>query len=367
MKNSKSGLIWLLVFIVMGQIVVAQDEQPRIAVLDFQSIGCEEDLGRATSEILRTELGSIGKYRIIERAQLLKVMEEQKLQLSGAVDEQTAVEIGKMLGAKMVVVGSIVRIGTTFTLNSRFIDVQTAEVKKSRNIRGNSEDEISNMCSSLAKLISDDSAVYEKPTSAVPNMELGSIWLVQESSFTAIWTRRGKSNIFDAVWFHTGKGLRAELIVMNKDNQTIVIQRVDNGKVLGMYKGNTANQGRNFRGSVTWSDKVSWTADVFSVPPGTGSSRAEVWIIRESDYTGIWRQIGTSNNFEATYFPNKLAAVRAELLVESSENGAVKIRRTDEGNKVLGYYYGSFTTDQTHLNGAADWSKNAVWSAEVFY
>lgn len=366
MKNSKSGWIWLLVLILMGQMVRAEDELHRIAVLDFQSIGCEEDLGRATSEILRTELGSIGKYRIIERAQLLKVMEEQKLQLSGAVDEQTAVEIGKMLGAKMVVVGSIVRIGTTFTLNSRFIDVQTAEVKKSRNIRGNSEDEISNMCSSLAKLISEDGSTYERATPVAADMELGSIWLVQESSFTAIWTRRGKSNIFDAVWFPTGKGLRSELNVMNKDNQSIVVQRLDGGKVLGMYKGST-NQGRNYRGTVTWSAEVNWTGELFSSQPGGAANRTEVWIVRESDFTGIWRQVGTSNNFEATYFPNKMAAVRAELWVESAENGAVKIKRINEGGKLLGYYYGTFTADQTHLNGAADWSKNAVWSAEVLY
>ncbi|NUO83227.1 hypothetical protein HUU05_24405, partial [candidate division KSB1 bacterium] len=52
----------------------AQEEKPRIAVLDFQSIGCDSSLGLAASEILRTELGSRGKYRIIERAQLVRVM-----------------------------------------------------------------------------------------------------------------------------------------------------------------------------------------------------------------------------------------------------------------------------------------------------
>ncbi|NUM65168.1 hypothetical protein HUU39_07795 [candidate division KSB1 bacterium] len=86
-----------------------QEEKPRIAVLDFESIGCDSSLGLAASEILRTELGSLGTYRIIERSQLVKVMEEQSLQISGAVDEQAMVEIGKLLGARMVVVGSIVR------------------------------------------------------------------------------------------------------------------------------------------------------------------------------------------------------------------------------------------------------------------
>jgi len=36
-----------------------QEEKPRIAVLDFESIGCDSSLGLAASEILRTELGGL--------------------------------------------------------------------------------------------------------------------------------------------------------------------------------------------------------------------------------------------------------------------------------------------------------------------
>ncbi|MCK6559882.1 CsgG/HfaB family protein [bacterium] len=339
-----------------------QEEKPRIAVLDFESIGCDSSLGLAASEILRTELGSLGTYRIIERSQLVKVMEEQSLQISGAVDEQAMVEIGKLLGARMVVVGSIVRTGKTYTLNSRFIDVQTAEVKKSQNIRGNSEDEISNMCSSLAKVISEEGT---SSGGTVSETTLGRIWLVQESDFTGIWTRRGQSNVFDAVWFPTKSGLRAELAMAEPAGSALEIRRTDQGKPLGSYRGTAAASGQSFHGTATWSPQVSWQGEFFFEAPGTQRGLGTVWVVKEGDFTGIWRRMGESNNFEATYFLNK-GAVTAELVVEGMDKGALRIKRSAKTG-VLGNYQGWFSAGMRHVSGNADWLPSLVWSAEVFY
>ncbi|MDZ7266343.1 MAG: CsgG/HfaB family protein [candidate division KSB1 bacterium] len=356
---------WLAILLFLFCVVTAspgQEEKPRIAVLDFQSIGCDSSLGLAASEILRTELGSLGTYRIIERSQLMKVMQEQSLQLSGAVDEQAMVEIGKILGARMVVVGSLVRTGRTFTLNSRFIDVQTAEVRKSQNIRGNSEDEISNMCSSLAKVISEEGT---SSGGTVSETTLGRIWLVQESDFTGIWTRRGQSNVFDAVWFPSKTGLRAELTMAEPAGGALEIKRTDQGRLLGTYHGTADVDGRGFHGGATWSAQVAWQGEPYFEAPNTQSGMGAVWVVREGDFTGIWRRLGESNNFEATYFLNK-SAVTAELVVESMEKGKLRIKRTSKTG-VLGNYQGWFSAGMRHVSGNADWSPNVVWSAEIFY
>jgi hypothetical protein len=70
----------------------------KVAVLDFQSLLASEDYGIAVAEILRTELVGLGDYTIIERGMLQQIIEEQSLQLSGAIDSETAVEIGKLTG-----------------------------------------------------------------------------------------------------------------------------------------------------------------------------------------------------------------------------------------------------------------------------
>jgi len=348
--------------VVFLQSAFGQEERPRIAVLDFQSIGCDSSLGLAASEILRTELGSLGMYRIIERSQLMKVMQEQSLQLSGTVDELAVVEIGKLLGAKIVVVGSLVRTGKTFTLNSRFIDVETAEVQKSQNIRGNSEDEISNMCSSLAKVISGPSA---DSGGFVKEDAMGRIWLVQESDYLGIWTRRGNSNVFDAIWLLTKDGLHAELTINEPAGKAIEIKRADQGKALGSYRGALATDGRGYSGTVDWSKQVSWTANVYFDAPAISSGLGVTWIAREGDYIGVWRRIGQTNNFKATYFLAK-NVVAAELVVESQENDRVRIKRSSKTG-VLGFYQGAFSSSSKHLGGNTDWSSSVVWSAEVFY
>ncbi len=73
---------------------------PSVAVLDFESIGSEEFLGRGVSEIMRTELVGTKKFRVVERSQMKKALEEQKLHLTGIIDDKTAVEVGKLHSIK---------------------------------------------------------------------------------------------------------------------------------------------------------------------------------------------------------------------------------------------------------------------------
>ena len=46
-------------------------------------------------------------YQIIEREQLQKVLKEQRLSLSGALDENSAAEVGKVLGLDVIIMGNI--------------------------------------------------------------------------------------------------------------------------------------------------------------------------------------------------------------------------------------------------------------------
>ncbi|GAK49244.1 hypothetical protein U14_00464 [Candidatus Moduliflexus flocculans] len=158
MKTLLKGLILFVLCIATS----AAHGSEKVAVLDFKSIMAPEDLGIAVAEILRTELVGIGNYMVIERGMLEELLKEQQLQLTGAVDSETAVEIGKLVGAKLVVIGSIVKTGSVYTINSRFIDVETGIAKVGQNIRGQGEDQISNMVHQLALIIA-GKTVTEEP------------------------------------------------------------------------------------------------------------------------------------------------------------------------------------------------------------
>jgi TolB-like protein len=125
------------------------DTKPTIAVVDFESIGAEEHLGKAVSEIMRTALIGTNKFRVVERAQIGRALSEQKLQKSGVIDDKSAVEIGKLLGADLIIIGSVVKIGTSYTINSRMIDVKTGEATLGKSATGNDLNDLTNLSHTL--------------------------------------------------------------------------------------------------------------------------------------------------------------------------------------------------------------------------
>ena len=66
----------------------------RIGVVEFENKTAygQGRLGGAASDILITELVKSGKFIVVERDKMNKIMEEQKLQAQGTVDSQTAVD-----------------------------------------------------------------------------------------------------------------------------------------------------------------------------------------------------------------------------------------------------------------------------------
>lgn len=105
-------------------------EPSNIAVFSFN---CEKKLqskgvGNAVREILTHYILSEGKFKVIEREEIEKVFDEWKLSLSGAIEEETAIKIGKILGVKFLIVGNIVKIGKNYQITSRMIDVETGEI-----------------------------------------------------------------------------------------------------------------------------------------------------------------------------------------------------------------------------------------------
>ena len=97
----------------------------RMAIVDFVVNGASTHLGDAVGEILRTELASRGQFEIPERGQLWAVAKEHKLQISGLVDPQTAVKLGKLIGSNYVLLGAVNNLGGVFVITARVVDVQS--------------------------------------------------------------------------------------------------------------------------------------------------------------------------------------------------------------------------------------------------
>lgn len=119
----------------------------RIGVVEFENKSAygQGRLGGAASDILVTELVKSGKFIVVERDRMGKIMEEQKLQTQGLIDSQTAVQIGQIMGLEAIVVGSVSQFGVKkegsdylitqskrqvaeVAVDLRLIDVQSGQV-----------------------------------------------------------------------------------------------------------------------------------------------------------------------------------------------------------------------------------------------
>jgi len=67
-------------------------------------------------------------FRLVDRQQIERIRNEQQLQLSGEFDDNSAVSIGKMVGASSVIVINVSYADKSGRLTLKALDVQTAEI-----------------------------------------------------------------------------------------------------------------------------------------------------------------------------------------------------------------------------------------------
>lgn len=119
----------------------------RIGVVEFENKSAygQGRLGGSAADILITELVKSGKFIVVERDRMNKILEEQKLQTQGTIDSQTAVQLGQIMGLEAIVVGAVSQFGVKkegsdylitqskqqvaeVTVDIRLIDAQSGQV-----------------------------------------------------------------------------------------------------------------------------------------------------------------------------------------------------------------------------------------------
>ena len=68
-------------------------------------------------------------FTVVDRVNLELIRQETNFQMSGEVSDETAVSIGKKLGAQTIVSGAISQVGNIFRLRVRALDVETAQIQ----------------------------------------------------------------------------------------------------------------------------------------------------------------------------------------------------------------------------------------------
>ena len=115
-----------------GEIVVYEniEQKPRMACLEFRK-GTDDAGAYITTvqEMFCTGFVESKRFSIIEREQIEKILKEKQFAQTGDVDAETARELGKILGVDYLLIGSMSKLGETFELDARLVEVDTGETK----------------------------------------------------------------------------------------------------------------------------------------------------------------------------------------------------------------------------------------------
>lgn len=160
----KSMLIVFLLSAVFGWTASADAQlKKRVAVFAFEDKTDRSSHwwdGRAPgdgmADMLTTALVKSGEYTVVERKDVAAVLEEQRLGESGAVTQESATRLGKVLGVELAVVGSVTEFGhskqdiggtvkgfglgvkkqkATVAVDVRLISTTTGEILKAEHVR----------------------------------------------------------------------------------------------------------------------------------------------------------------------------------------------------------------------------------------
>jgi len=120
----------------------SQDTRPGIAVLPFSNGGSygqgKEDfeaLERGIAGMMISELSQNPAARVVERQEIQRLLDEQNLGAQGRVDPQTAAKVGKLVGARYVVMGTFVDFYGDFRVDVRLVNTETSEIVKTESER----------------------------------------------------------------------------------------------------------------------------------------------------------------------------------------------------------------------------------------
>jgi TolB-like protein len=117
--------------------------KPTIAVLTFDYTGKDatlEPLREGLAQMLISDVPSFANVNVVERSRLNALLQEQKLGRSGKVDASTAARIGKLLGARFLVLGNFFDLGPSLRIDARVVEVETGKIVRAVGVTGASAD-----------------------------------------------------------------------------------------------------------------------------------------------------------------------------------------------------------------------------------
>src|SRR5256885_2514601 len=130
----------------------AQGGPATVAIAEVTARGnADADMASEVNDALTDQLVGDGRFRVVERQQIAKVMKEQALSQSGVMSDEVQIKVAQLVGARWIVLGSIQAKGKGLQLSLRALDSSSAQVAYAENLRLGNDDQIEAGSKQLAR------------------------------------------------------------------------------------------------------------------------------------------------------------------------------------------------------------------------
>jgi len=141
--------------------VVEAQAKPVVAVMYFDNNSVGKDradydgIGKGMAELMINDLLPNQNLRVVERERVQALLTEQNMTKSGAIDPQTAVRLGKIIGAQYMITGAFMSTPSGVVLTARTINVETSAIGNPTRINARGDDVLKMIADLNAKMIAE--------------------------------------------------------------------------------------------------------------------------------------------------------------------------------------------------------------------
>ncbi len=177
------SLLSLLILALASPAMAQEKKKLRIAVGDFFTKGGGENVcrgwpsnyGQTAAASLRSRLAETGAFTVLSREQILKVLKEHEISMTGLGDAENAKATGQFLQADLIVGGDFLCQPNYFEFNVNLIDVEKAEIVWAKVYEMKDVSKMNVTLKNMAKLMADYAKTGSMGKSAGETEDLGMI------------------------------------------------------------------------------------------------------------------------------------------------------------------------------------------------
>jgi TolB-like protein len=128
---------------------------PTVALLDFTAdVGGNADLGKQIVDTLTATLSDQPGFVLLDRTSMLHTLGENELNLTGLIDADKAIHVGKLVGAKLLITGKAFALDKSVFITAKIIGTETSLVDGVV-VKGKETDDMGDLVMKLSDKLAD--------------------------------------------------------------------------------------------------------------------------------------------------------------------------------------------------------------------